>query len=103
MEQHKNISIIGGAIEDGVVKMTRTYPKTTKQFIASIQQSVLEKLFSRKVLSIVSSIDLALWYDALANGFEVSNLDDVVLQLRVTKDFYKRRSYKKAFGFTTMV
>ncbi len=41
MEQHKNISIIGGAIEefgeDGVVKMTRTYPKTTKeakQFIA---------------------------------------------------------------------
>lgn len=114
MEQHKNISIIGGAIEEfgenGIVKMTRTYPKTTKeakQFIskASIfahpavcfRKTFFEKGFKYSEQYRFSQ-DLALWYDALANGFEVSNLDDVVLQLRVTKDFYKRRSYKKAFG-----
>jgi len=114
MEENKNISILGGAIEEfgenGVVNMTRTYPKTTKeakQFIvkASIfahpavcfRKSFFEKGFMYSEQYRFSQ-DLALWYDALANSFEVSNLDDVVLQLRVTKDFYKRRSYKKAFG-----
>jgi hypothetical protein len=114
MENHSNISIIGGAIEEfsgnGIVNMTRTYPKTTeeaKKFIpkASIfahptvcfKKSFFDADFKYSEQYRFSQ-DLALWYDALANGFEVSNIDDVVLELRVTKDFYKRRSYKKAFG-----
>jgi len=114
MEQHKEISIVGGAIEefgeDGRVKMTRTYPKTTKEakkFIAKASIFAHPAVCFRKAFFDAGfkyseqyrfSQDLALWYEALANGFEVSNIDDVVLQLRVTNDFYKRRSYKKAFG-----
>jgi hypothetical protein len=114
MEFNKNISIVGGAIEefgiDGTVKMIRTYPKNTdevKKFIAKasifahpavcFRKSFFEKGFKYSEQYRFSQ-DLALWYEALANGFEVSNVDDVVLKLRITKDFYKRRSYKKAFG-----
>lgn len=114
MEQHKEISIVGGAIEefgeDGRVKMTRTYPKTTqeaKKFIAKASIFAHPAVCFRKAFFDAGlkyseqyrfSQDLALWYKALANDFEVSNIDDVVLQLRVTNDFYKRRSHKKAFG-----
>jgi len=114
MQKYKNISILGGSIEefgtDGIVKMTRTYPKNTdeaKKFIAKasifahpavcFRKSFFDQGF-RYSEQYRFSQDLALWYDALANRIEVSNLDDVVLKLRVTKDFYKRRSYKKAFG-----
>ena len=114
MKENENITIIGGAIEEitegGFIKMTRTYPKSTaeaKKFIpkASIfahpavcfRKHFFDKGF-RYSEQYRFSQDLALWYDALANGFEVSNIDDVVLQLRVAKDFYKRRSYKRAFG-----
>jgi hypothetical protein len=114
MEDNNDISILGGSIEEfgtgGAVKMTRTYPKNTdeaKKFIpkASIfahpavcfRKSFFDKGF-RYSEQYRFSQDLALWYEALANGFEVSNIEDVVLQLRITKDFYKRRSYKKAFG-----
>jgi hypothetical protein len=114
MQNNKNISILGGSIEEfdtnGAVKMTRTYPKNTDEAKKSIpkvsifahpavcfRKSFFDKNF-RYSEQYRFSQDLALWYDALTNGFEVSNVDDVVLKLRVTKDFYKRRSYKKAFG-----
>ena len=114
MKENESITIIGGAIEeiteDSFVKMVRTYPKSTseaKKFIpkASIfahpavcfRKDFFDKGFRYSEQHRFNQ-DLALWFDALANGLEVSNIDDVVLQLRVTKDFYKRRSYNRAFG-----
>ena len=114
MNENNNISIIGGRIEefgeDGTIKMIRTYPKTTQEAKSFITKASIfahpavcfRKNFFDKGFKYDEhykySQDLALWYNALSNGIEVSNLDDVVLKLRITKDFYKRRNYKKAFG-----
>ena len=114
MNTHKNISIIGGSIEEFTetnnVLMVRSYPistKDAKQYIpkASIfahpavcfRKSFFEKGFRYNSHSRFSQ-DLELWFHALNNDIEVSNIEDVILQLRITDDFYKRRSYKKALG-----
>jgi hypothetical protein len=114
MEQNKSIEIIGGAIEeideDENIKMVRTYPKSieiAKKFIpkASIfahptvcfKKSFFEKGFRYSKKHRFNQ-DLALWYEALVNNIKISNIDDIVLSLRTSNDFYKRRSYKRAFG-----
>jgi hypothetical protein len=114
MKSNLYIEIIGGAIEeideDGIVKMIRTYPKSTeiaKKFIpkASIfahptvcfRKSFFDKGFRYSEKHRFNQ-DLALWYEALVKNIQISNIDDVVLSLRTSNDFYKRRSYKRAFG-----
>jgi hypothetical protein len=114
MELHPQIEIIGGAIEEidesGNVKMIRTYPKSTieaKDYIvkASIfahptvcfRKSFFEKGF-RYNENYKFNQDLALWFESLSKNIQISNIDDVVLSLRISDDFYKRRNYKRAFS-----
>jgi len=114
MEKNKEIEILGGVIEEidenGNVKMIRTYPKSideAKKYIikASIfahptvcfRKSFFNKGF-RYNEKYRFNQDLALWYEALVNNIKITNLSNIVLSLRVSNDFYKRRSYKRAFG-----
>jgi hypothetical protein len=114
MEKNKSIEILGGAIEeideDGNIKMIRTYPKSTKEAKEYITKASIfahpavcfRKSFFEKEFKYSEKYrfnqDLALWYEALLNSIEISNLNDVILKLRTSNDFYKRRSYKRAFG-----
>ena len=43
-----------------------------------------------------TSQDIALWFDAVARGFRMGNLDEVVLRYRRENEFYARRSKEKA-------
>jgi len=114
LKKNQRIEIIGGAIEEideeENVKMIRTYPKSSleaKKFIpkASIfahptvcfRKSFFNKGF-RYSEHYRFNQDLGLWYEALINDIQISNVDDIVLSLRTSNDFYKRRSYKRAFG-----
>lgn len=114
MEKNPVVEIIGGAIEeitsDGKVINTKHYPRSTavakKQISkASIfahpavcfRKSFFEKGF-RYNDKFRFSQDLQLWFQALNNDIVIGNIDDLVLCLRVSNDFYKRRSYRKAFG-----
>ena len=114
MQQHPEIEISGGAIEEidssGKAQMTRIYPKSTKiakRFIpkASIfahptvcfRKSFFNKGYRYKTKYKFNQ-DIILWYEALACGIEVGNINDVVLQLRMTEEFYKRRGRKMALG-----
>ena len=114
MQSNPNIDIIGGAIqeidEEGSPKMVRTYPKSTYEAIrliptASIfahptvcfRRSFFEKGF-RYSNNLKYNQDLDLWYKVLANGVQVSNLEDIILQLRTTPEFYTRRNYQRAFN-----
>lgn len=103
-----HIDIVGGAIqeidEEGCTKMVRTYPKNTedaKKFIAKasifahptvcFRRSFFEKGFRYQTKFFPE--DLYLWFDALAKGIDVSNIDDIVLNFRTSNNFYNRRSY----------
>ena len=44
------------------------------------------------------SQDIALWYDAICAGFNIANIDDVVLFFRREDNVYKRRGKKKAIN-----
>lgn len=114
MIENPGIEIIGGAIEEidekYTVKMIRTYPKTTKAAKDFISKASIfahpTVCFNRSVFSkgfrynqkLRFNQDIALWYDILYHKIQISNLDDVVLSLRVTSDFYRRRSYKRALS-----
>ena len=45
-----------------------------------------------------TSQDIALWFDVLNSGFNISNVDDVTIYFRLAEDVYNRRSRKKAFN-----
>ena len=114
MNSNKHIQISGGSIEEfneiGLVTMVRSFPKNTKEaknfiFKGSIfaHPSVcFSKLFFEKGFryntSHQFSQDLALWFDALENKIDVGNIEDIILKLRVSNNFFYRRSRKKAIG-----
>jgi hypothetical protein len=114
MNSNPNILISGGSIEEfsdkeGVIT-SRTYPKNSNEAISYIYKASIfahpcvcfNKLFFDKGFTYDASHkfsqDVELWFRALKHGIEVGNIEDVLLQLRVQDNFYKRRSHKKAFG-----
>ena len=46
--------------------------------------------------SLKTSQDIDLWYKIVKAGYNIANIQDVVCFFRVTRDFYSRRSRKKA-------
>ena len=44
------------------------------------------------------SQDIALWYDAVCSGYQISNITDITLFFRRANDVYKRRGRVKAWN-----
>jgi len=114
MKKNQSIEILGGAIEEfdenGNILMIRKYPKNNKEALnyiykASIfahpavcfRKSFFNKGFRYNIKHRFSQ-DLELWFQALFNDIEISNINDIILSLRVSNNFHKRRSLKKGFG-----
>ena len=113
LEINKNIEILGGAIEEfdskGNILITRKYPRNNKEAINYIYKASIfahmavcfRKSFFAKGFRYNENYrynqDLALWFEVLANNIKISNLDDVLVKVRVSNDFYRRRNYKRAF------
>ena len=113
MENNPDIEISGGSIEeideDGNIKGIRKYPKDTqsaKRYIpkASIfahptvcfRKSFFDKCF-RYDKRYTGIEDIALWFVLLENDIQIGNIEDIVLNFRLSKNLYNRRGYAKAF------
>lgn len=112
LKAHPEIDVIGGSLqefnsEEGDLRV-RVYPKSDDEVIRYIckasplahptvmmRRSIFDSglKYDEKYRT---SQDIALWFDVLAHGFHISNLDEVVLRFRCEKDAYKRRSRNKA-------
>ncbi len=110
MDQHPEISVLGGAIQEfneqeGIIG-ERHFPINTavvKQYIhkaspvAHPAVIIRKSLFDEGVLyneEYRTSQDLALWFDVLATGHQMANLDEIVLQFRRDANVYQRRKNK---------
>ncbi len=114
MKENPKILISGGAIEEfderGNINMIRFYPADTQKAKKYIYKASIfahpavcfNKVFFNKDFRYnvehKFSQDVALWFEALEKGIEVGNIKDIILKLRVTPNFYKRRSREKALG-----
>lgn len=105
MDRHPDIDILGTAMEefDSVTGETvvRTHPTDPEVMRTSIcfanplahptvciRPRVLE---ATRGYPPTRNQDLALWFEALAHGFRISNLPEPLLRLRVSHEFFHRR------------
>ena len=114
LEQNHDIAVLGSNAqeidEDGTYTQVRKYPSDPKQVpnyicrATPLQHSAVmmrTSLFTEGLLSYNPKYrmtqDLALWFDVLAAGYKISNLDEVLFLFRITKNTFKRRNVSKAF------
>lgn len=115
LNSHPEISILGGSIQEffdeGHYLNIRHYPHSHQEVLSCIYKcsplahpSVMMRrdIFSKGGLSYNekyrTSQDIALWYDAILAGYEISNVSDVVLFFRRDNNMYKRRNKSKAWN-----
>ncbi len=112
LEQHPDIDILGGAMQefsrDNPCICIRTYPITDEEVRKYILKAsplahpsvMMRTRMFRNGLKYNeryrTSQDIALWYDALLAGYKISNLDDVILFFRRSNGVMRRRAKKKA-------
>lgn len=111
MDAHPEISVVGGAIQefndqDGIIG-NRHFPEDTPAILNYIHKAspvahpavmIRKAMFNEGVLyneEYRTTQDLALWFDVLASGHLMANLDEYVLQFRRERDVYQRRKNKK--------
>ena len=110
LDEHPDISVLGGAIQefndqDGIIG-ERHFPTNTvdiRQYIHKASPVAHPAVMIRKSLfeeGVVyneeyrTTQDLALWFDVLASGHQMANLDEFVLQFRRESNVYQRRKNK---------
>lgn len=111
LNDNPHISVVGGAIkefndQDGIIG-ERHFPKDTPAILNYIHKAspvahpavmIRKSLFDEGVLyneAYRTTQDLALWFDVLATGHQMANLDEFVLHFRRERDVYQRRKNKK--------
>ena len=111
MDAHPEISVLGGAIQefndkDGIIG-ERHFPADTPAIMSYIHKAspvahpavmIRKSLFDEGVLyneNYRTTQDLALWFDVLATGHQMANLDEFVLQFRRETNVYQRRKNKE--------
>lgn len=114
LQSHKEIDVVGGAIEE----INENGEKNGKKVIYPLTHEECRKFFRyRDPLAHPASFfrkryfdkakgyrpeyrknqDTMLWFDGFMNGCVFANLPDTVLEFRVAKDFYTRRNgWKRA-------
>ncbi len=112
LETHPEIDIVGGALqefnEDNPCLNIRHYPQTNEEaqrYIAKASPLAHPTVMMRKKIfdnglqydeRYRTSQDIALWFEALANGYKICNLPDVTIFFRRDDSVFKRRSKSKA-------
>lgn len=110
LDEHPEICVLGGAIQefndqDGIIG-ERHFPAETASIRQYIHKAspvahpaimIRKSLFDEGVLyneEYRTTQDLALWFDVLATGHKMANIDEFVLQFRRENDVYQRRKNK---------
>lgn len=108
MEQHKNIDICGGYIEEmnenekgaGVIKYPLTHDKMKYSFakrnpLAHVSVIFRKSYFLKAGLYPIDTNrdeDTMFWLNGFLSGCRFANIDQVVVRVRVNDDFYRRRN-----------
>lgn len=111
LEENSNISVVGCDIQEFSERNdnmgVRRYPRTTKDAIKTIYKAnplahpavMMRMSMFREGISYNPNYrttqDLALWFDVLAAGYEVANLDEILLKFRREDAIYHRRANRK--------
>ena len=110
LDDNPLVSVVGGAIQefnsrDGILG-NRHYPADTQAILRYIHKAspvahsavmIRKSLFDSGIMyneAYRTTQDLALWFDVLASGHQMANLDEFVLQFRREQDVYLRRKNK---------
>ncbi|MCK5853841.1 MAG: glycosyltransferase [Sulfurovaceae bacterium] len=115
MQSNKNIDVVGGYIEEFGTDMD--YKKIVKY---PLKHEEMYQFFSKRVplahvsaffrtsyfkkarvyrTDTLSNEDTLLWMDGFKHGCQFANVDKVVVNVRVSSDFFSRRGgFKKAWG-----
>lgn len=110
---HPDVTIVGGDIREfstskGLLSV-RAHPRTVEAVWNSIYKAnplahstvmIRRNMFDRGITyneKYRKNQDLELWFRALKNGFNIANLDEVVLLFRRDDEMFRRRSRKSAF------
>ena len=109
LEQHRDIDVVGGAIEEidengNNIGKVVSYPLTHQECLRFFEKrnplahpavlfrySFFEKLKGAYRADHPKNQDTMLWLDGLMAGCKMANVPDVVLQFRVTNDLFRKR------------
>lgn len=112
LKKHPEISIVGGAIQEfnsenehlGVRRYPLT-PESVREYIYKASPLAHPAVMIRRQIfddglryneQYRTSQDLALWFDVIKSGYQIANIEDIVLYFRQDGDIFKRRSKAKA-------
>lgn len=114
LDEHPNVCILGGSLEEfndaGTLHFIRNYPATQEKVLRSMYKASPvghpSVMFRRRIfdygLRYINNFkmceDVSLWFDAVAEGFEINNLQTPILRFRRNEDMISRRSRQKAVG-----
>lgn len=109
-----DIDVVGGALQEfndnNECLNIRYYPqnpKTIKKYICKASPLAHPTVMMRRRIfdsglsydeRFRTSQDIALWFDVLYKGYNISNLSDITIYFRFAEDVFKRRSREKAFN-----
>lgn len=112
LDSHSEVMAIGGAIQEfnseNKCLGIRKYPLTNEDVLKYIHKAsplahptvmIRKDIFDHGLKydeRFKTSQDIALWFDILAAGYEIANLDKITLKFRREDNVYKRRSRNKA-------
>lgn len=116
LQQNQDVDMVGGAIEEidekgnklGKIVQYPLSPEACFSYFAKrdpvahpavlFRRSYFEKAGCLYRSEFRKNQDTMLWYDGLKNGCRIANISDVVLQFRVTDDFFAQRRNGYAFA-----
>ena len=114
LKNNSKIDLIGSYLQEfnklGDLSLIRKYPLNFYEIKKNIHRSSpmchASVMFRKSIFvngnqyneKYKTSQDIALWFDLLNKGYQFANIDTVLYKARLSDDFYKRRSYKKALN-----
>lgn len=112
--EHPDVDIVGGFLQEfdetNDCLNVRRYPQSlvaSRRYIKKASPLAHPTVMMRKKMfdeglaydeRFRTSQDVALWYDAILKGYNISNVPEVTIKFRRDGDVFKRRGKKKAFN-----
>lgn len=112
LDSHPDIAVVGGALQEfdsnDPCLNIRHYPLTNDEVLRYIYKAsplahptvmMRKSIFSDGLTyneQYRTSQDIALWFDVIAAGYKIGNLNDITIHFRRDGDVFKRRSREKA-------
>ena len=114
LETHPDVAVVGGSLQEFNAECDclniRRYPQNNKDIVNYIYKAspcAHPTVMMRKTIfdnglkyneRYRTSQDVALWFDVLCAGYQINNIEDVVVKFRLDGDVFNRRSRSYAMN-----